>query len=271
MRLPEIKDTDPLYLNYLATFKRTFDSVEVKLKNAEDNDEAVEENERPLIFKLTREYVNSIVAQLKFCHNYSKVYALVPKFQKAIVLHRFLHYLLYFYNGERQEPSVVNEIRAAHLDEETEIWTKEATERMFHRVEPGASPQWSIFIPPLNRKTPSREANCIFIGEMFSHMPLSIFCSIIGVNHEVPGLVSLLKHPLKRHTIVKDLPPWIIAPLIFERRYLQRILGILEVLACLGLVSLVESPCNTNQALNRDLQSQMVYVHKQVLFFFFTF
>ncbi len=125
------------------------------------------------------------------------------------------------------------------------------------------------FVPPLNRleaATNPIENNCIFIGEIFSHMPVSIFCSLIAINHYVPELVRLLKHPKKRHILVKDLPPEIIAPLIYERKYLRRILSILQLLACLGLVTFVDSPCKTNQALNRDVQSQMIYVHRKALF-----
>ncbi len=58
-----------------------------------------------------------------------------------------------------------------------------------------------------------------------------------------------------------------IAPLIFERRYLRRILSNLQILACLGLITFVESPCNTNQAVNRDVQSQLVYVHRKASFY----
>jgi hypothetical protein len=98
-------------------------------------------------------------------------------------------------------------------------------------------------------------------------MPISIFCSLIVINHQVPGLVALLKHPQKRHILVKDLPPSIIAPLIYERRYLQRILAILQLMGCLGLITFVESPCKTNQAINRDVQSQMVYVRRKAVFY----
>lgn len=83
----------------------------------------------------------------------------------------------------------------------------------------------------------------------------------------MPGLVALLKHPQKRHVLVKDLPPSLIAPLIFERRYLRRILNNLQILACLGLITFVESPCNTNQAVNRDVQSQLVHVHRKAAFY----
>lgn len=137
-------------------------------------------------------------------------------------------------------------------------------DRVYQAIKNDNHLDWNAFIPPMNE---SNEKNCIFIGEIFSHMPLSVFCSIIVINHQVPGLVALLKHPQKRHLLVKDLPPSLIAPLIFERRYLQRMLAILQLLACLGLVSFVDSPFKNNQSLNRDVQSQMIYVHRKALFY----
>jgi hypothetical protein len=134
---------------------------------------------------------------------------------------------------------------------------------------------WKTFIPPLQREnfTPSPNSQpisingSIFIGEIFSHMPLSVFMSIIVIKYQIPGLVAILKHPQKRHILVKDLPPELIAPLISNRKYLQRILRILQLLACLGLVSFVDSPCKTNQSINRDVQSQMIFMHKNVKFY----
>lgn len=122
---------------------------------------------------------------------------------------------------------------------------------------------WNSFIPPLDNP----DKDCMFIGEMFSHMPLSIFCSLIVINHQVPGLVAILKHPQKRHLMVRDLPAELIAPLIFERRYLQRMLAILQLLACLGLVTFVESPFKSNQSAYRDVQAQLIYVHSKAEFY----
>lgn len=38
------------------------------------------------------------------------------------------------------------------------------------------------------------------------------------------------------------------------------------ILSKSGLVTFVNSPCNTNQAINRDSQSQMIYVHRKAMF-----
>lgn len=101
-RAVDITEEDEVYKNYCATFKRTFDSVNLNLDENENEQLDQSQEKESLDFKLTRSFINSSVANLKFSTNFSKVYALVPKFQKAIVLHRYLHYLLYFYNGKQQ-------------------------------------------------------------------------------------------------------------------------------------------------------------------------
>ena len=45
---------------------------------------------------LTRPFIKSVVDKLKVSTRFSKTYALVPKIQKLIVLHRFLTHVLYF-------------------------------------------------------------------------------------------------------------------------------------------------------------------------------
>jgi general transcription factor 3C polypeptide 1 len=291
VRAFEITETDSSFLNYCATFNRTFDSVDSKFKSEIDQSESAScsdlslsqpetstlGNEQPSL-NLTRSFINSVVDRLHFSTSYSKVYALVPKFQKALVLHRLLHYILFFYDGR---PSALAELDAdverelrRNLGKDADIVDSCAlppADKTF-RLDAEGKSSWQTYIPPLNRPKDSLpvnhvENNCIFIGEIFSHMPISVFCSLIVINHHVPGLVALLKHPQKRHILVKDLPPTIIAPLIYERRYLQRMLAILQLLGCLGLITFVESPCKTNQAINRDVQSQMVYVHRKAVFY----
>ena len=175
---------------------------------------------------MTRTYINSIVSSLKFSTNHSRMYALVPKFQKVIVLHRLLTYLLFFNNARAQErdlpplaptgsspPSSSSSAASAHLtvsDEQSIVDSVKvpSSEHIYQPTPTADSVTWRTFIPPFNNtsrsKTSSRSGgeqtsscseqktplldDCIFVGEIFSHMPLSVFCSIIVINHHVPGL-----------------------------------------------------------------------------------
>ena len=73
----------------------------IKLKDSEVSNEKNDSYQN--YFQLTRQFINNVVSNLDFSTSNCKAYALVPKFQKAIVLHRFLQYLLFFYDGKRQE------------------------------------------------------------------------------------------------------------------------------------------------------------------------
>lgn len=147
VRSMDVLETDPSFINYCSTFRRTFDSVDSKFKSEFESGTApakllvprsaagsltpieTTENvsESPILFlpvktksteknsiqkggteskdlDLTRPYIRSIVEKLKFSTRYSKTYALVPKFQKLIILHRFLTYVLYFNDGKKPMP-----------------------------------------------------------------------------------------------------------------------------------------------------------------------
>ncbi len=151
VRSTDVLETDPSFINYCSTFRRTFDSVDSKFKSEFESGTApakllvprsaagsltpieTTENvpESPVLclpvktkstekistkggteskdLDLTRPYIRSIVEKLKFSTRYSKTYALVPKFQKLIILHRFLTYVLYFNDGKNPMPQQESE------------------------------------------------------------------------------------------------------------------------------------------------------------------
>jgi hypothetical protein len=146
VRSIDVIETDPSFINYCSTFRRTFDSVDSKFKselesgtpapkiivprsatgsltpmttenenlieNAPPKSKSTEKNSKKETeskdLDLTRPYIRSIVDKLKFSTRYSKTYALVPKFQKLIILHRFLTYVLYFNDGKKPTTSLTN-------------------------------------------------------------------------------------------------------------------------------------------------------------------
>lgn len=311
--LPTINDKDEIYVNYMNTFSRSFDFC-INKKSINDskntsiendvNDENENENDdlNTGEFKLTRAYVQSIVKDLDFSFTYAKTYGLVSKIQKSIILHRYIHYILYFYDNNKdfkatnydfllvgnEHDTISN--RNSHTNDKLSVnysqlkappsksllaqhkekVNQEELEKEYDIVNssiPSACYSnkltWKTFISPLKMSN-NVPQNCLFISDILSHMPLSVFSSIVAINYRIPGLLSLLKHPYKRHMLLKDLPSAIIAAFIHDRRYLQRILSNLQFLACLNLITFVEHPTIENQAVNRTVESQMIYVHRQV-------
>lgn len=170
VRSYDVSEKDPLFENYCATFKRTFDTVDLKFKTEKvdlDLDEHVcQTSEKEALeleetdqksFQLKRTYISSIMSKLKFSSSYSKAYGLVPKFQKAIVLHRFLHYLLFFYDGVRQdqvEPLECSFELSSQADKEVvDSVALPGLDRTYKRVEPQKPVHWSTYVPPIQRST----------------------------------------------------------------------------------------------------------------------
>ena len=310
--LASITEEDDVYINYLNTFSRSFDfcinnrttTSSSTVPNQDPDDTVTKEQSIDGEFQLTRTYVQSVVGKLEFSFTFAKHYGIVSKIQKAIILHRFLHYILYFNNESNKE------IKATNYD-----FLIQNNQSMFHenkfnfksKITPAANISysnlqppsskslvgqnkkvdaelykeyeivnscipnacyskdtlsWKTFIPPL-KMNESIPKNCLFISDILSCMPLSVFTSIIAINYRIPGLLSLLKHPYKRHMLIKDLPSEILAAFIHDRRYLQRVLSVLQFLSCLNLINFVEHPKIINQSSNRSVESQMVYISRQ--------
>jgi hypothetical protein len=313
LRDSSISETDDFYINYCSTFKRTNSLYDLEKSNTSNRSSSRNKNNIPynsdidddgsrssasnhsFNLNISNVSTNDIVKGLETRPNYCKYYGSVPRLQKAIVLHRFLQYLLFFYDGKQQavassgddvipqiddsfitetytdeEKRIVNECRLPFLSE-----TYKPLPRRVTTTSGNEGVAWNTFIPPCDNKkslvnTLSNNGeellskNCCFISEVFSHMPISVFCSIIDIHFVIPGLVALLKHPVKRYLLLKDLPHHLVAPLIYDRRYLQKMSRNLHVLTALGLASFVQSPCNSS---NRDLDSQMIYLHNKAMFY----
>jgi hypothetical protein len=120
VRAYDIDESDEIYKNYCCTFKRTYDSVDLKSTTAksggdetttttsrdEDLDTSNNNADDDLALrsstKLTNSFIELVVADLEVLPHRKKLFIVVPKFQKTIILHRFIHYLLFFYDGVQQ-------------------------------------------------------------------------------------------------------------------------------------------------------------------------
>lgn len=268
VRLSSVSETSQEYISFMNGFSRTvnFGAKKSEPINVSVDKQPLEEDDG---FHLSREYQKLIVSQLDFSFSFAKCYGLVSKFQKALILHRYLQYLLYFYDGIQCNMPDINDVD----DNIPKIFTKkfdyESEKVILDSAKPSACYQtnisWKMFIPPINNKSDLPQ-NCCFIGDLMANIPISVYTSIVAVNFRIPGLLSILKHPYKRHMLFRDLPKQIIAALIHERRYLQKILGSLQLLAALGLVTFVEDESKKHQPTNRSLQSQLIYIHRQAAF-----
>ncbi|CAF1164023.1 unnamed protein product [Adineta ricciae] len=206
-------------------------------KNTIDNlfNNGLEEEKIALLKKKSLENVNG----------FGNCYGYVYKFQRCAILHKFMFYLLYGYEGNLEHEDLDTSFDSEQslvstLPEVQTILNSIPNTRRYTNVNQGAN--WKTFVPPLDTRGRSIPPGCLYLDDFLMCMPVSIFLAIVYVPYKVPGLMELLSHPTKRYILVRDLPAEMRYPLVVRRHYLYRIIEVLKYLSTLGLITFVDRP-----------------------------
>ncbi|CAF3625957.1 unnamed protein product [Rotaria sp. Silwood1] len=193
---------------------------------------------------------------------FGNCYGYVYKFQRCAILHKFLFYLLYGYQGK-----INNEIIESTIDIDPPLVSNDPevqtildsipTTRRYIGSNQGAN--WKTFVPPLDTRGRSIPSGCLYLDDFLMCMPVSIFLAIVYVPYKVPGLMELLSHPTKRYILVRDLPAEMRYPLVVRRHYLYRITEVLKYLSTLGLITFVDRPIISRL----EKLNTLIYVHSK--------
>ncbi|CAF4349448.1 unnamed protein product, partial [Rotaria sp. Silwood2] len=191
---------------------------------------------------------------------FGNCYGYVYKFQRCAILHKFLFYLLYGYEGKVDNETIESTIDMdpplVSTDPEVQsILDSISTTRHYIGSNQGAN--WKTFVPPLDTRGRSIPSGCLYLDDFLMCMPVSIFLAIVYVPYKVPGLMELLSHPTKRYILVRDLPAEMRYPLIVRRHYLYRITEVLKYLSTLGLITFVDRPIISRL----EKLNTLIYVH----------
>lgn len=236
-------------------------SEEDKLNNIDDDSKitidhlfnnGLEEEKIALLKKKTLENITG----------FGNCYGYVYKFQRCAILHKFLFYLLYGYEGK-----IDMEENEYHLDSDQPLLSNDPevqiildsipNPRRYIGSNQGAN--WKTFVPPLDTRGRSIPTGCLYLDDVLMCMPVSIFLAVVYVPYKVPGLMELLSHPIKRYILVRDLPAEMRYPLVVRRHYLYRITEVLKYLSTLGLITFIDRPIiNRLEKLNT-----LIYVHQK--------
>ena len=194
---------------------------------------------------------------------FGNCYGYVYKFQRCAILHKFLFYLLYGYEGQLENDENQlnsNECEPSLISSDIHIQTllnSIAESRRYLSTSQGT--HWKRFVPPIDTRGRSIPSGCLYLDDVLMCMPVSIFLAVVYVPYKVPGLMELLSHPTKRHILVRDLPAEMRYPLIVRRHYFYRITDVLKYLSTLGLITFVDRP-----TLSRlEKLNTMIYLHPQ--------
>ena len=66
-----------------------------------------------------------------------------------------------------------------------------------------------------------------FLCDILLRLPLSIFVKVVNVNRHVEGLEEYLKHPIKQHLMLKQLPQIIKQGLVYGRKYMFSVFDVI--------------------------------------------
>lgn len=158
-----------------------------------------------------------------------KQYGYQPKFVRMKTMHKLLFYLIHDYAGvtDIDQPTVketLNDITPLTVEIEREM-----PQVYFPAVD------WRMFIPPLPVHSGWPKGWAIMC-DILLRLPLSIFLHLVNVNYEVAGLNEYLSHPIRKHYLLKHLPPTIRNQLTAARRYIFNCHEVVTRLCYIGLV-----------------------------------
>uniref|UniRef100_A0A182VZZ0 Uncharacterized protein n=1 Tax=Anopheles minimus TaxID=112268 RepID=A0A182VZZ0_9DIPT len=96
---------------------------------------------------------------------------------------------------------------------------------------------WRMFVPPLNLYD-GYGFGWVLLTDVVVRMPMFVFCSICSYSFYTPALDYYLNHPIRKYTLLKDLPDWARMQLLQKRRYIYAILDITKLLCYAGLLQM---------------------------------
>lgn len=166
---------------------------------------------------------------LKYEPKAGRKYGFKPKFVRMRILHNYMFYLIYGYDGDAN----LDQTCKKEIIDKTEVDPSFLEEMPFvYRTEI----DWKMFLPPLPVHAEYPAGWCL-LSDVLLRLPLCLFVSIVNVSHCIPGLSEYLEHPLKKFYLVKCMPPEILHNLTIYRRY---IFVISEIVSRLGFIGLIQ-------------------------------
>ncbi|XP_063918803.1 uncharacterized protein LOC135134119 isoform X2 [Zophobas morio] len=169
---------------------------------------------------------------LKVDKTKGKIYGYTPKFVRMRVLHEHLFYVI----REMTECDSLTTQQVFELFKNSKIKlspTEISEMPPIYRNEVS----WKMFIPcmPLNTHRPKGWAlACDFV----LRMPLSVFVKLYNIQYDIPELETYLHHPIKKHYLLRYLPPTVRNILLHRRKYFHSIYETICNLCYVGLVQL---------------------------------
>ncbi|KRT84754.1 hypothetical protein AMK59_2966 [Oryctes borbonicus] len=191
--------------------------------------------------------------QYKHSRIIARQYGYVPKFAKIKVMHELLFYLIYNYDGKEVDaqdvPLVLSKfhvkLKKDSMEDVGTLYKRELS--------------WKMFLPPLPKykEWPSGWA---LICDIILRLPLSIFVKIFNVAYIIPDLLTLLNDPIRKHTLLKNVPAHIRNACLHNRKCIFSIHEILCHLCYMGLLQFGVQKL-------KEKEQQFIYLNRRAILY----
>ncbi|GAB6028146.1 hypothetical protein CHUAL_002359 [Chamberlinius hualienensis] len=199
--------------------------------------------------------IHSSIAQLRNLHkkgkdnqtrNYDpslgRFYGYEPKFIRCRLLHEFLFYLTFGYEGK-------NDVN--FLDETFDCDTSNLPKMYYYNSEPS----WKMFVAPLPEHYGWGQGWCL-MSDVLLRLPLSLLIRIVCYNFKIVGIEEYVDHPIKKHIPICYLPLELRNQLLFSRKYIHSTYECAQKLYYMGLLSFGPSE-------HKSKDMVFLYVHRK--------
>ena len=74
-----------------------------------------------------------------------------------------------------------------------------------------------------------------FLCDILLRLPLSIFVKLVNITYEIEGIDEYLKHRVKQHYLLNNLPKKILDGLLYKRKYIFSVHDVITNMVYMGL------------------------------------
>lgn len=169
--------------------------------------------------------------EYKYDRTAARKYGFSPKFVRMRLIHELLYHLIYV---PPEEPvSDQEEMRQLLIE-----LGQSADENLVEDLSPIYYKKgicWKTFIPPIPTHAGWPEGWTL-ICDVLLRLPLSIFVQCFNVPYKINDIDYYLNHPVRKHVLVRHLPPKMRNGLMYKRKYIFAMHEIVSRLCYIGLV-----------------------------------
>ncbi|XP_063986134.1 general transcription factor 3C polypeptide 1 [Diachasmimorpha longicaudata] len=171
-----------------------------------------------------------VPADIKYDPKVGRKYGYSPKFVRMKIIHLMLYYIIHDY------PTTPPSCQSEHIQ-----GLRARGYKIDHKMEKemgtiyNSQVGWKMFIPPLIPHI-GWPHGWVLMCDILHRIPLSILVKFYNVPYRMADLDYYLEDPIRKHTLIKDLPTPLRNAILFNRKYIFSFHETITRLCFIGLV-----------------------------------